>query len=483
MISLISFTRVSAMSALAATRHARGAHALRALAASLAAAALVLSSIAAPPAVQAQGRGLPGVPAGPEVGINLDLLRDIQAQTAVVRGLPVRADVPVQVMSQQEYGRLVREAAIVPEEEREALDAAARTSPGRRLLLLLGLVTAETDLRGISTQVASERIAGLYSSRLDAMLLITSGAGVFGLSEQNTYSHEYVHALQHGHYDLVALQRRATDGDMRQAIRALIEGDATFTAGLWAHHAYGEEEVDRLGNEEREVRREREAQATRERREQGLPAPARPAALPQYIQLQSQFTYTTGTRFVADAYRRTMDFSAVEQVYANPPRSTEQVLHPEKYWSQEAPLPVELPHAAETLGDGWEELFSDVAGEFDLLQVLLEHANRQAAATAAAGWGGGRYALLERNGDPGQTALVIRTAWDTALDAREFYDVYAHGLRVRFPDAQVDWATDERQALTAGDFSTELRLQGDEVLLVVSHDRASVEALAAVNGF
>jgi hypothetical protein len=101
------------------------------------------------------------------------------------------------------------------------------------------------------------------------------------------------------------------------------------------------------------------------------------------------------------------------------PLSTEQILHPDKYDSGEAPIAVELPKVAAALGAGWSEAIQDTFGEFQTRTWLREAGVRGADATeAAAGWGGDRLAVL--NGPDDAWAVVMKTEWDTAADAGEF---------------------------------------------------------------
>ena len=108
----------------------------------------------------------------------------------------------------------------------------------------------------------------------------------------------------------------------------------------------------------------------------------------------------------------------MNEAFGNPPTSTEQVLHPQKYVSGEGPVAVSLPDVADALGEDWEEVYSDVMGEFFLRTYLETRTAEPAAALAAAGWGGDRYALLRGPGD--EYALVSLIEWDTGQDAREF---------------------------------------------------------------
>ena len=108
----------------------------------------------------------------------------------------------------------------------------------------------------------------------------------------------------------------------------------------------------------------------------------------------------------------------MDGLFANPPDSTEQVLHPDKFASREKPVEVAFPtDLAARLGDGWKVSLEDTLGEV-LLEVVLRDGGASATNDAAAGWGGDRVALVE--GPGGAKAVVMDTAWDTADDAAEF---------------------------------------------------------------
>ena len=89
---------------------------------------------------------------------------------------------------------------------------------------------------------------------------------------------------------------------------------------------------------------------------------------------------------------------AVNAAYLDPPVSTEQVLHPEKYIGtpRDVPRDVRVPDLGEDLGEGWRLVAQDVLGEL----ILGAHLDRylpdtQEALVAAAGWDGDRAMWLE----------------------------------------------------------------------------------------
>ncbi|TFH66889.1 MAG: hypothetical protein E4G90_01220 [Gemmatimonadales bacterium] len=127
---------------------------------------------------------------------------------------------------------------------------------------------------------------------------------------------------------------------------------------------------------------------------------------------------------------------AVEALYGDPPRSSEQVLHPEKL-GKDLPVDVRFPSLPMRLPTGWTLKEEDVLGEIGI-RVLLENwrdpewPDVAGVHQAAAGWGGDRYGYFTGPGGKGEV-LIWRTVWDTAEDAQEFSLAYCESLRVRFP--------------------------------------------------
>jgi len=119
----------------------------------------------------------------------------------------------------------------------------------------------------------------------------------------------------------------------------------------------------------------------------------------------------------------------VDRLYLKPPRSSEQILHPEKYFDEEDdPLKIALPEPAELSGPDWEKIFENSLGQWQI-QVLLQHtADPVRALRAAPGWEGDTYAVyrLKNGGEPWMAWAV---AFETEKDAAEFWDAENKGLR------------------------------------------------------
>ncbi|HKH19110.1 MAG TPA: hypothetical protein VKA57_16400, partial [Solirubrobacteraceae bacterium] len=208
-------------------------------------------------------------------------------------------------------------------------------------------------------------------------------------------AHELAHALedQRFGFDLDAL---AAGGDRALARTALIEGSATALMYRYVEDRFGPEEL--LG---------------------GLAASAFQGTgnLPPFLTAQLVFPYTAGERFVGRLLEvGNGGWKVVDAALRfRPPASTEQVLHPDAYLRVEQPRRVSLRGPVAEL-EGWRPALRSTFGEWQT-QKLLARAGGTGSADAAEGWGGDRYALLERGAE---RALVMRWRWDSRRDEREF---------------------------------------------------------------
>jgi hypothetical protein len=297
-------------------------------------------------------------------------------------------------------------------------------------LKAFGLLPRDYNLREALAQLYAEEVAAFYDPKTKTMHLIEEPKKetkkpksllerIFGKSDEfdkdenkTVIAHELTHALADQHYDLEAMQNAVKkDDDRSLALDALIEGEATlamFGAGMddWQGEAITKLPADRL-------------ELTFNLLAPFLPymggGPSIKSA-PPIISDSMIFPYFRGMVFCARLANRG-GWPAIDQAYRNPPLSTEQVLHPEKYRDQ-IDLPMSIDLGVLKPGDGWKEVGRNVLGEMQLGVMLKKHG----AKTAAPGWDGDRYAVFE--GKNGQLGLVWLSTWDTDLDAREFLEGY-----------------------------------------------------------
>src|SRR2546428_687491 len=111
---------------------------------------------------------------------------------------------------------------------------------------------------------------------------------------------------------------------------------------------------------------------------------------PKFLRDLLIFPYVDGLNFVFQ-FRKRQPWSGLTALYRDPPRSTAQILHPDKrLGTREDPIPITLPDLG-TLAPGVKVVTEDELGEYALGAVLALHLGEQAGRTAAAGWRGDRY--------------------------------------------------------------------------------------------
>lgn len=380
-------------------------------------------------------------------------VRQIQADTAEIRELDPKATVRYNTMTEDELREHLTES--VDDEYQEAMDV------NETILTLLGVIEPDLDLGELMIDLRSEQVAGFYDSDEEAYYVVEDEEQT--AYDQMTLAHEYVHALQDQHFDLDALQEATESTDEEWALEALVEGDAVL-----AMLSYAEENISFFDQLE---------SASRAAGYEGAVFESSPV----FIQETELFSYIEGHDFVLSLYE-TGGWEAVNEAYENPPRSTEQILHPERYREGDEPQEVALPDLAAELGEGWEELDNDVLGEFGLRLVLAEYMGPVAAAQAAEGWGGDRYVLLQR-GEDGSHILAMQAYWDDQDESNEFWALYEVYMRHR-----VDYTEDVEQLvgevtshLWLGEGFAVLATHGDEdrlVTIVVGPDEDTVEQVA-----
>jgi hypothetical protein len=284
-----------------------------------------------------------------------------------IRGLPAVAEVKGRLINRTEIEEFI-EGELAGDAPPDALEATTA------ILYGFGTVDASFDYRATVVKLMTSQLLGFYDPKRKTFFV---GGDLSGAEADVTLWHELVHALQDQHYDLAKLTEFQVDGgDRVSAVHALAEGDAT-SAMLDAMLAP-------QGGTALEVP-EGLFQA------QSILGSAMVEA-PSIMVRSLVAPYMDGLAFV-NALRRRGGFPAVDGAWREPPSTTEQLLHPEKYWAREAPVSVSLPPGpkhAPTL----TERFHDVMGEQTVRLLLEEFLPARTAAAAAAGWGGDRLSAF-----------------------------------------------------------------------------------------
>ena len=326
-----------------------------------------------------------------------------------------------------------------------------------RLLSLLGLIEPGIDLWQLYADLFTEQVAGFYDTETDEMIVIC-GSG-FGGVERLTYAHEYTHALQDQAYDIrdgLQYNNDACEADSERcfAIQALIEGDATLLQEQWLRTFAGDEDRSDL----------LEFFAD-------FDMPVFDSA-PAYIQSELTFPYFWGLNFIRTLY---LDggWAAVDTAYQNPPLSSEQILHPERY-PKDPPVDLVSPNVSDALSSGWEKTVHDVLGEWATRMVLDEYLPIDEASLAAEGWGSDLLLFFYQEEDD-VDALVLITQWDTMRDAHEFSAAFLDYGLGRYGDPERPSSTSARWITEDG--ITYFERVSNQTIWIVAPDEYTLEVL------
>jgi hypothetical protein len=307
------------------------------------------------------------------------------------------------------------------------------------LLKVFGLAPVDYQYRQSLVNLLTEQVAGYYDPKAQQFYL----ADWIDLDGQKpVMAHELTHALQDQHFNLRRFEKWPKgDSDAELAAHALIEGDATLAMMLYMKNnpmialAYVRS-LGGLGNSSEQFKQ-----------------------APRAIRESLMFPYEQGSMWAIKVYSRG-DWEAVSEAFKKLPQSTEQIIHPEKYFSYEPPVKVMVPELSKLLGAGWTRVDEDVNGEWGFYLILDQFLNDSAYSKgAAAGWAGDRFSLYEEP-KSGRLFVAQKTVWDSPIDAQEFFDAYAKRTVSRYSNAkQVADSSDQiaQWETSEGDVFMEIR--------------------------
>ena len=189
------------------------------------------------------------------------------------------------------------------------------------------------------------------------------------------------------------------------------------------------------------------------------------------------FPYQEGLIFTRTVHRYG-GWADVSKAFTALPQSTEQILHPDKYFVHESPVKVTLPDIASLLRlRGWRRLDTDVNGEWSTYLMLDQFLKSSAESRrAAAGWGGDRYAVYENN--RGDVLYVSLWAWDTERDAREFFDAYVKRTELRYAGSQSVSSLPDSRLVRTSEGAVLVEKSGKRVLVLEGLPNANVPRAA-----
>lgn len=268
-----------------------------------------------------------------------------------------------------------------------------------------GFGPIDLDLATLASDSTALRLLGLYVPKRRQLQCLS---GDLGSLSRMVMTHETVHALQDQTFNLTAFAfnpETRRDADRFLGLSAVIEGDAALATTDVLDACRGSFIDSDDG-----------ASALMSFLAQQM---VLGAVMPPLLADGAGLLYHECESFVR-AVRDQGGWSAVDALYTNPPRSSEQVLHPEKLLDpqrSDEPLPLRMPDLGAHLGTGWRLAYRNRLGEAGVRQLVRFTGDPGQSVRAAAGWGGDEYCLYVK--DTGTPVLVWLSAWDSERDAQE----------------------------------------------------------------
>jgi len=394
----------------------------------------------------------------PPDATTLALMDRIDQEVADIRGLPVRNDVSRYVISAFRVRPILEASFVSAGGSQEELKDEARA------LSALGLIKPTYDLYTNALNGLTDSLGGFYFPWSEELFVI--GERFSGI-EHWIYSHEYGHAVVDQKFNIGNLGvYPLCEGDEQrcQAIRALVEGDATLVMNQWLGQYASPQDYQDIFN----------YRPPRQTLPEQFPPP--------YVYPDTEFPYFQGLAFVNYLHERG-NWAGVNEAYRRLPESTEQILHPERYVSAEPVVVVTDPELGATLGADWRLLKSNSMGEWTTYLILGFGADYQAqmddqrSRDAAEGWGGDHYQVYYSDVKD-QTVLAAHWVWDTSADQVEFARLMKDHQEKRFRGTALN-----RPAGACWGFNGQVSCvfsSGRETLWLLTPEEATQDALLAL---
>ncbi len=325
---------------------------------------------------------------------------DLKKAVARIGRLDFLSDVPVRYLDRGQMKKYIEQ--LFENDYRDELAAAEA-----EFLFLMGFTDKPIVLKPLRKKIILENVGGMYNEKTRELLAVEEYRELDMLNT-SALVHEFRHAVQDQHFGLAGLLGDHSDyDDRRLAALAAIEGDATLVMILQLGL-----DPDVIGD------------AFSADNVLAFSAAAGTTALasaPAVVKHQLLMPYLDGLKFSREILKK-KNWKGLNQVLRQPPQSSEQILHPQKYLLQERPMAVRIGYRPAK----WRQVHAGVIGEF-FLNVLL--AKGDELATTASGWGGD-FHVTYRHDD--SYMLLWEAEWDLPADCARFAAAFRRFIEERF---------------------------------------------------
>lgn len=326
-----------------------------------------------------------------------------------------------------------------------------------KMLKYLGLLPAYVDYNGLILELLPKEIAGYYSLEEKKLFIVED------IPEEKrnlAITHEACHALQDQYFDLNIFLEKDKEininSDRQLAHQSIVEGEAS---AIMLDYELQNKNIKftSLPNFARYMDMFKESMKA-----------SYPTfdSVPNFLGETFVFPYLQGLNFFREI-RLKYPWEWVGNLYSNPPNSTEQIMHPEKYLEKrDEPIEINLPELSKILNNSWSKVHEDTLGEFVIRSLLKQFSDLPTAFLVSEGWGGDRVILFEEIANK-KTFLILLSSWDSREDAEEFFWGYQDVVKNKYLEEKPITSSEPNVRLwnsEKGDILLEIR--GEDVLVI-----------------
>ncbi len=329
------------------------------------------------------------------------------ARVEVIRELAFEEDVPVEVVTREEFAE--DDAFVNDLSAGEALFENVR-------LEALFMADRETDALEEYEALYGDAVAGYYDPATDEIVLVSDDLEAPELDEI-TLGHELLHALQDQHFGLQQYDRETTNQD--HAKLGIIEGDAVWVDTRYEERCDADWDCVLPGTQ-----------------------PEPPTEFNPGLYFTLYQPYDDGPDYV-DAVRTDGGWEAVDAVYDDPPTSSSEIIRP-----GEEREPVEIG-IEDTSSEDWDRLEREDAPDYDVfgeatLAAMFMHQTVESPGSVGVeqedvfdgvsalnfdhpvtdGWAGDEFVVYTAGESPEESAFVWQSEWLEEDEAEAFADGY-----------------------------------------------------------
>lgn len=336
-------------------------------------------------------------------------------------GFPLHTPVKRRMISPDELEKSARENLAKPE-------YADRFARAELTMKKFGLLPRDFNLREFLVKTERKDIAAYYDYDSKTISLLNT---IPVEQQEAILAHELTHALQDQNYGLHSWLKAGESDESSTARRAVVEGQATvvFLDYLLARLGRNVENTPGIiyRMEDPAVKYAVDSQLMHD--------------APMILREWGTFPYREGLIFEGELLQSGGKKLAFQEVFANPPRSTHEIIQPRAYLDREKISPPAMPDA-KVFGSEYDVYDSGTLGELDVRALLWQLGTRTLADDLSKSWRGGSYIAVRKKAAGPTTAsdlkLLYLSRWSSPEAAQRFAKFYISGISRRYQAATPD---------------------------------------------